>query len=156
MQNKHTTTDKQEAKEKEKIYLSKQNMAYLNLREEKIKRCKYCIGTMPRSRKERATTYYNKGYCSLWCYEMDNPPRIDKVCEICGMAVSSIKRKNGTKAGVYPRYHKECKEKAWEVAKKNNVGFFKGIELLKKELSKKPLLDRMLDTLSTGLSTKQG
>jgi hypothetical protein len=52
-----------------------------------------------------------KGHCSLWCKEMQSPPKIKNQCKHCGIVTQPFKRKTiigfGQSSGVYPSYCKE-------------------------------------------------
>ena len=136
--------------EKTKIKLTKDNLKCINIKSVVIKRCNYCRTIMPiKSAKDmsRYTVVYKNGYCSKWCYEMDNLPEVKHICYICGMSIAPYKRKNGYDTGIYPKNHKECLIEARKIAKEKSLPVKLSIEILRKKLNKESLLDRLLDSL---------
>lgn len=117
---KFCTTDKEESIKFNKIYIDK--CFYSNLPKKNIipHRCKYCKTILTYKDK-----YYKLGYCSEWCYEIENPPKIVG-CGVCGIPLKPILRKhmvNGkiyiNSSGVYAKYCDKHKRYGNKNKKKN-------------------------------------
>lgn len=71
--------------------------------------CKYCRCEINKNNTPRSLL--NKSYCSEWCWEIDNPPKIKKVCS-CGNSIAPHYYKSGKKKGqsasLYPKFCEEC------------------------------------------------
>jgi hypothetical protein len=90
--------------DKDILYKPKVNYSFGPL---EYKRCEYCRDIMRQSMGE---SWYKKGFCSEWCYEMENPPKIEHTCKTCHKVVKPFKRYSGynskyyVSSGVYPKY----------------------------------------------------
>jgi len=86
------------------------------------KRCKYCQKEITRRsivenqkkgkyKKEDEGKYnvdlYKAGYCCMWEYEIENPPK--HKCHKCKVSVEPFKNKLCNNSGVYPKYCPECR-----------------------------------------------
>lgn len=110
-----TTTNRKEAKKTGKEYLGKEFYKEMDkLKNPKISRCKYCKDILPKALFYSFKPYYKLGYCSEWCWDMENPPEIKRVCkfikedgEECGLVTLPCLRKDGRRSGMYYKYCEE-------------------------------------------------
>lgn len=73
-----------------------------------ILRCKWCSAII----YSTMTPFYEKGYCSEWCWEMENPPKLRHFCKnpLCEAVITvKIKKKDGTSSGYFPKFCEDCK-----------------------------------------------
>lgn len=70
-------------------------------------RCKHCRDILSfdnlkdKSVKGEYTQLHlsNLGYCSKWCYEIDNPPKIKNICKFCDNVTGAIINSKGVTKG---------------------------------------------------------
>ena len=72
----------------------------------KIIMCKYCRAEISKENTERSLRL--KGYCTQWCYEIEHPPTLGKLCK-CGNVIMAHLRSNGKSSNVYPKTCEECR-----------------------------------------------
>ena len=100
-----STNNRIEASETGKIYLDKEFYKAIPNKLKPPRRCHYCRTPLT---YDCNNCYYGKGFCDLWCYEIEHPPKIEHVCKTCGIVVLPYKKNTGASSGIYSKYCKEC------------------------------------------------
>lgn len=116
-------TKEWEKGDREKIYISPSIKKMLKPLVFKL--CNYCRAEINKENTSRSLL--DKGYCSEWCEEIENPPEAKKLC-VCGNAIGCYYYKSGSKKGqktsVYPKFCEECQlRKPWNAISHRNLTF---------------------------------
>lgn len=80
-------------------------------------RCLYCKLILENNNQQKEIRnkhiWAKEGYCSMWCYEMDNPPKVKHPCAFCGLAVTPFMRMGAhgrlNSTGQYAKFCEECR-----------------------------------------------